>query len=292
MKKFICLLSALAALNFGGQSVSAEVKTFHAETFYFMKKNEPIIDAQEAAFKDAVRMISEEAGVIFEGLSNDKNGDLLLDRMETLTAAVLRVKNKTFGKEITSDGGLKITVAVDAELDTDNAAKLLNELREARNSSKNYEEVLKNYTERKNQFDTVYGEYLGSYQKRIMCKVRDGCKLQSDGKLDEALKLYDEAIEESVANNAELSLAYIKRGMLYGAQDKGELLIKDWTRALELDNDATGLHFVKAIFFEADEKNYEAAQEYRAFIKDADIVYYDVEIIAALDRIVELEEAD
>ena len=80
--------------------------------------------------------------------------------------------------------------------------------------------------------------------------------------------------------------------MLYGAQDKGELLIKDWTRALELDNDATGLHFVKAIFFEADEKNYEAAQEYRAFIKDADIVYYDVEIIAALDRIVELEEAD
>ena len=41
------------------------------------------------------------------------------------------------------DGGLKIIVSVDAELDTDNAAELLNELREARNSSQNYEKVLK-----------------------------------------------------------------------------------------------------------------------------------------------------
>ena len=32
-----------------------------------------------------------------------------------------------------------------------------------------------------------------------------------------------------------------------------------------------------------------AAQEYRAFVKDADIVYYDIEIITALNRIVKLE---
>ena len=292
MKKLICLLIALATLNFGGQNVSAEVKTFHAETFYLMKKNEPILDAQEIAFKDAVRMISEEANVIFEGLSNVTNSDLTLDRMETLTAAVLRVKNKTFGKEITSDGGLKITVAVDAELDTDNAAELLNELREARNASKNYEEVLKNYTERKNQFDTVYGEYLGSYQKRIMRKIRDGCKLEMEGKLDEALKLYDEAIAESVANNAEISLAYIKRGVIYAMQNKGEATIADFEKAVMLNNDETGLHFVKAIVAESDGEKSQAAQEYRAFVKDADIVYYDAEIIAALDRIVELEEAD
>ena len=292
MRKVIFLLTALAALNFGGQSVSAEVKTFHAENSYLMDKGEPIKDAQDYVFKDAVRNISEQAGVVVKALSQSKDSELELDRVETFTAAVLRIRAKTFGKELTSDGGLKITVAVDAELDTDNAAELLNELREAKKSAKGYEEVLKDYTKRKNQFDTVYGEYLGSYQKRIMRTIRDGCKLQSDGKLDEALKLYDAAIAESVANNAELSLAYVKRGHVYKLQNKTELALDDFKRALVLNNDAVGIHFIKGLMAEADGKNSQAAQEYRAFVKDADIIYYDVEIIFALDRIVELKEAN
>ena len=291
MRKVIFLLTALAAFSFGGQSVSAEVKTFHAENSYLMDKGEPIKDAQDYVFKDAVRNISEQAGVVVKALSQSKDSELELDRVETFTAAVLRIKSKTFGKELTGDGGLKITVAVDAELDTDNAAELLNELREAKKSAKGYEEVLKDYTKRKNQFDTVYGEYLGSYQKRIMRTIRDGCKLQSDGKLNEALKLYDAAIAESVANDAELSLAHVKRGYVYAMLDKGDLALKDFKRALELNNDEVGIHFVKAIMADADGNNSQAAQEYRAFVKDADIIYYDVEIIAALDRIVELEEA-
>lgn len=291
MKKFICLLAALAALNFGGQTASAEVKNFHAESFYQMNRGEPIKDAQDKVFKDAIRMISEEAGVVVESLSKSKNSQLEVDRMESFTATVLRVKSKTFGKELTSDGGLTITVAVDAELDTDNAVELLNELREARNSSKNYEEVLKDYTERKKNFDTVYGEYLGSYKKRIMRTIREGCKLEMDGKFDEALKLYDAAISESVANDVEISLAYIKRGNVYRTQGKNNLAAADFEKALALNNDATGVHFVKAIMAEADGNESLAAQEYHTFVKDADIVYYDVEIIAALDRIVALEEA-
>ena len=291
MRKVIFLLTALAAFSFGGQSVSAEVKTFHAENSYLMDKGEPIKDAQDYVFKDAVRNISEQAGVVVKALSQSKDSELELDRVENFTAAVLRIKSKTFGKELTGDGGLKITVAVDAELDTDNAAELLNELREAKKSAKGYEEVLKDYTKRKNQFDTVYGEYLGSYQKRIMRTIRDGCKLQRDGKLNEALKLYDAAIAESVANDAELSLAHVKRGYVYAMLDKGDLALEDFKRALVLNNDEVGIHFVKAIMADADGNNSQAAQEYRAFVKDADIIYYDTEIIEALDRIVELEEA-
>ena len=291
MRKVIFLLTALAAFSFGGQSVSAEVKTFHAENSYLMDKGEPIKDAQDYVFKDAVRNISEQAGVVVKALSQSKDSELELDRVETFTAAVLRIRAKTFGKELTGDGGLKITVAVDAELDTDNAAELLNELREAKKSAKGYEEVLKDYTKRKNQFDTVYGEYLGSYQKRIMRTIRDGCKLQSNGKLNEALKLYDAAIAESVANDAELSLAHVKRGYVYAMLDKGDLALEDFKRALVLNNDEVGIHFVKAIMADADGNNAQAAKEYRAFVKDADIIYYDTEIIEALDRIVELEEA-
>ena len=169
-----------------------------------MDKSEPIKIAQETVFNEAVRKISEETSVDINRLSVSRDSELEFDRVENFTAAVLRIKSKTFGKEFTDDGGLKITVTVDAEINTDNAAELLNELREAKKSAKGYEEVLKNYTERKNNFNTVYGEYLGSYKKRIMRTIRDGCKLEMEGKLDEALKLYDAAITESVANDAEI----------------------------------------------------------------------------------------
>ena len=291
MRKFIFLLAAIFALNLGGQC-SAEVKTFHAESSYLMDKREPIRNAQDIVFNEAVKKISEEASSFVESSNISKDSELEVSRVETFTAAVLRIKSKTFSKELMKDGGLKIIVSVDAELDTDNAAELLNELREAKKSAKGYEEVLKDYTARKKSFDTVYGEYLGSYQKRIMRTIRDGCKLELDGKFDEALKLYDAAIAEANANDAELSLAYIKRGYVYAMLDKGDLALEDFKRALVLNNDAIGIHFVKAIMAESSGDKAQAAQEYRAFVKDADIVYYDVEIIAALDRIVELEEGN
>lgn len=291
MRVFIFLLTAFFVLSLFEQNANAEVKTFRAESSYLMNRNEPIKFAQEIAFKDAIRLISEEAGVVVEILSQSKDSELILDRVETFTAAVLRVKSKIFSKELMRDGGLEIIVIVDAELDTDNAAELLNELREAKKSTKDYEKVLKDYTERKKNFDTVYGEYIGSYQKRIMRTIREGCKLHLDGKLDEALKLYNDAIAESVANDAEISLAYIKRGHIYKLQGKNNLAIADFEKALALNNDAVGVHYVNAIISESDEKKSQAAKEYRAFVKDADIIYYDVEIISALDRIAELEEA-
>ena len=290
MRKFICLLIVLAALSFG--TASAEIKTFHAESSYLMDKGEPIHEAQDIVFKDAVKKISEEAGVFVEGLSNAKDSALELNRVETFTAAVLKIRQKNFDKTLTNDGGLEISVSVDAELDTDNATELLNELNAAHNSNKNYEEVLKDYTERKKNFDTIYGEYLSSYQKRIMRKIRDGCKLEIDGKLDAALKFYDEAIAESVANDAELSLAYIKRSFVNLGLQKIDTVANDFKRAIELNNDPVGIHLIKAIVFEAQGDKIQAAQEYRAFVKDADIIYYDLEIIFALEQVVTLEEAN
>ena len=290
MKNIFGVITVFAVLNFCGQPVSAEVENFHTETVYYAEKGEPIIDAQDKAFKNAIRNISEEASIFVESLSQMKDNQLTSDRLETFTAAIVRVKTKRFNKELTNNGDLIITVTVDAELDTDNVTELLNELREARNSTNNYEEVLKLYTERKKNFDTIYGEYIGSYQKRILHTIRDGCKLQNEGRLDEALKFYDAAIEESVANNAELSLAYIKRATNFVMMNNLDAAAKDFERALELDNDKVGIRLIKAFGLEGKGDPSRAAQEYRAFVKEADIIYYDVEITLALDRLVELEE--
>ena len=132
---------------------------------------------------------------------------------------------------------------------------------------------------------------MSSSQKRIMRTIRDGCKLQLDGKLDEALKLYDAAIAEAAANDAEISVAYIKRGHVYNLQGKGNLAKADFEKALALNNDAVGVHYAKAVLLDISGNKIQAAQEYRAFVKGAGIVYYDMEITDALNRIVELEEA-
>ena len=99
--KQIALLTAFVLLIFGGQC-SAEIKTFHAESSYLMDKSEPIKIAQETVFNDAVRKISEEAGVVVASLSESKDSALELDRIETFTAAILRIKSKTFGKQFTA----------------------------------------------------------------------------------------------------------------------------------------------------------------------------------------------
>ncbi|MBR1646796.1 MAG: hypothetical protein IJ685_08470 [Selenomonadaceae bacterium] len=131
MKKIFCLLMVLIVLSFGGQC-SAEIKIFHAEHSYLMNRGEPIKDAQDIAVKEAIRTISEEAGVVINSLSELRDNQLELDRIETFTAAVLRVKSKTFGKKFTPDGNLEITAVIDAELNTDDVAEILDELREAK----------------------------------------------------------------------------------------------------------------------------------------------------------------
>ena len=267
----------------------AEVRTFHGESEYIMNDSEPIKKAQEIAFYQTIREIAEQAGVYIESSSKISNGKLKSDEIAATTTAVLKIKIKKYGKEYTQDGKLKILASVDAEMDTDNVEELLKELIEARKSSKNYEEVLKDYTKRKNQFDTVYGDYLNSFQKRIMQKIRDGCKLQNEDKLDEALKLYNEAIVETSKENAELSLVYVKRGHIYNLQRQSNLALSDFEKAIALNNDLVGIHYAKALLLESRDNKSEAVKEYRAFLKDADIVYYDTEITDSLNRIVELE---
>ena len=280
---------ALAGLFLFSSTAAAEIKTFHAESSYFAVDSEPIQKAQESAFQNTLREISETANAYLKSDSYVKNSRLKQDDVEIFTAAVLKISSKNFSKNFTPDGKLEIIATVDAEMDTDSVVEILTELRAARNASKNFDAVLEDYTRRKNQFDTIYGDYINAFQKRVMQKIRDGCKLQNDGQLEEALKLYNEALEKLIARNAELSLVYVKRGQIYILQGKNELAAADFEKAVSLNNDSVGIHYARAALFDWNGQNSQAVGEYRAFVKDADIVYYDVEIYNALGRIVELE---
>ena len=287
LKKILIAVVACVTLNFYTANVSAEVKTFHEENEYIMEKSEPIKKAQDKAFQKTVRQISESVGYYLESDSSLKNAKLTEDRMELFTAAILKIKSKIFNKEILSDGNLKIIASVDAEVDTDNVKEILNELAEAKNSEKDYERILTEYTEKQEQYDTVYGEYINSYQKRLNEKIRKGCKLQNDNKLEKALNTYNEVIADTISNGSELSKVYIKRGHLYNMQKKNKLATADFEKAISLNNDSVGVHYAKAFLLEQKGKKNEAFDEYKIFLKDADILYYDSEITDAVNKLTE-----
>lgn len=189
--------------------MSAEIKTFHAESSYVMDKGESIKDAQETAFNDAVKKISEEAVVVVKSSGSMKDNELSADEVETIAAAVLRIRSKTFGKKFTHEGSLEISAVVDAEVDTENVDKLLAELSTSHKADKNYEEFLADYTKRQEQFDTD-AEISLPYIKRGHIY-----NLQSKNKLATA------DFEKAVAlNNDNVGIHYAQAVLLEARGDK------------------------------------------------------------------------
>ena len=258
-KKFFGTILAAAVLF--NSSAFAEIKTFHEETSYIMNSDEPIRIAQDKVFKNAVRTISESVNLYIKSSSKMKNSNLDEDKIESFSAAVLKIKSKNFSKEYTPNNKLKITVTVEAEMDTNNVDELFGEILDSRNAVKNYDEILTDYTKRKNTFDTVYGDYINSFQKRVLQTIRAGCKLQNNGNFEEALKLYNAAIDETISEGAEISLAYVKRGSIYKIQGKNNLAMADFEKAVTLNNDSVGVHYAKAVLLELRGDKIQAAQK-------------------------------
>ena len=284
-KSLIVFFNVILYLISDVSIIFAEIKNFQYKSEYIMKDSEPIKRAQEIAFNMALRNISEQAGIYIDSSSNSEFGKLTKDEIESITAAIVKVKSKKYSKEITSDGKLKIFADVIAEVDIDKAEQLLNDLAKAHKSSKSYEQVLKEFNDNRGQYSELYNRYIVFVKKAAMRKVREGCHLMNEGKIDEAIECFNDAI----LKNSDIGRAYIKRGHIYILQGKFDLAQSDFEKALQLNNDDMGIHYVKAVMAERQKNKLQAINEYREFIKLADIVYYDVEITEALDKIIELD---
>ena len=280
--KILLVITTLIMLN--TSSAAAAVEVLHGNASRIMSGAEVINSVKEKIYNEAMRQISEKAGVYITSNSQTLNGKLTDDEIETITAAIINVTSTQYSKQFT-DEVLKVSVAIDAELDVDRANEILDELARAHNSSKSIDQALTEYLKSQGLYDELQAKFAKIKARQTYLKVRDGIKLQADGKLNEALAHYNEALTE----NPNLLPVYIKRGHIYFIQGDSKAAVADYEKALAIGGNNDGLHYVKAVLAERSGKIAEAVKEYRIFVKAADIVYYDVEIEDALDKICDLD---
>ena len=192
---------------------SAAVEVLHGSASRIMSGAEVINSVKEKIYNEAMRQISEKAGVYITSNSQTLNGKLTDDEIETITAAIINVTSTKYSKQFT-DEGLKVSIVIDAELDIDRANEILDELARAHNSSKSIDQALTEYLKSQGLYDELQAKFAKIKARQTYLKVRDGIKLQADGKLNEALAHYNEALAE----NPNLLPVYIKRGHIYFTQ--------------------------------------------------------------------------
>ena len=266
--------------------VSAAVETLSGSGEYIMEKNETMKEAQDIAFQEAMRYISQQAGVYIESSSAAKDSQLTRDEVTALTETVVQVKEKRFDRDILPDGKIKIRATVTATLDTDEADNILRRRVEAHRTQKQYEAARDEQTAIQKQGESLQAEYDEAVLGRVNASAKRGDELMDQRKYAEAYKAYDHAVTLA-PKTAEL---YSKRGEAQRMQGKDEAAMRDYDKALSLDGQDALAHYGRASVLDKRGEKAEAVKEYRLFMDIADIDFYDDEIARALDRVLALEK--
>lgn len=265
--------------------VMAEMQTFQGRSEYTMEDNETMGEAQDIAYREALRSIAQEAGVYISSHSISVDGQISVDEAEMMAEAIVKVKSKEFQRTITPDGKVKIVALLTAELDMDKADALLREKAEEHQAEKQHREANEAYAEAQQQNKKLEEQYLAASAAALRDVFRQGDEAREKGDLDTALACF----EKAVAAKNDYAPAYAKRGRIYWLQGNADKAMKDFEKALALDAKEAGAHYGKAVLLDRRGDKAEAVKEYRAFMEYADVDEYDKEIVEALDRILALD---
>ena len=275
------LMAALPVLP-----VSAALEMLSGSGEYIMEHNETMKEAQDIAFREAMRSISQQAGVYIESTSQAKDSQLTHDEVTALTETVVQVKEKRFDRDILPDGKIKVRATVTATLDTDEADRLLQRRVEAHKTQKQYEAARDEQAELQKKSESLQAEYDEAMLGGVNESTKRGDELMAQRKYAEAYTAYHHAVSVS-PKTAEL---YSKRGESLRLQGKDDAAMQDYDKALSLDGQDALAHYGRASVLDKRGKRAEAVREYRLFVDIADIDFYDEEISRALDRILALEK--
>lgn len=265
---------------------NAEMKLFEGKGEYWMTGQDSIKYAEEWAFKEAMRSISQQAVVAINSKSASIDNQISSDEIEMVTATVISVKEKKYDKNIATDGKVMVSASVKGELDVDAAEKMVNSIVEAKRIEKDKLKLNKEISKIKKQFIELKGENPLIAHQLNLTKFYDAIKMEKNNKKEEVFDMYNEIIEEEV----NFAPAYSHRGHLYMEKGEFDLAKRDYDKATAIDDKEAGCHYGRAALLEKTGKLIEAAKEYRMFIEYADILEYDDKIPIVLQKIRDLEK--
>ncbi len=266
--------------------VNAEMISFEGKGEYWMTGQDSVKHAEDWAFKEAVRSISQQAVVAINSKSASVDNQISADEIEMVTATIISVKDKKYDKNIASDGKILVSASVKGELDVAVAEKMVNEIVEAKRIEKDKLKLDKEIMRIKKQYSELKGENPLLAHQLNLEKFYDAIEMERENRREEAFNAYNEIIAEEM----NFAPAYSRRGHLYREKGELDLAKKDYDKAATLDNKEAGWYYGMAVLLEKAGKLIEAAKEYRKFIEYSNILEYDIEIPIALQRIRNLEK--
>ena len=145
---------------------SAEVRTITTTGVYTAGSSESIDTAKQTALQDAMRLATEQAGVLVSSYSKTSNMTLTADEVTTVAAKVIKVTDEVYDVKLISDASLKVTATITAKIDTDTIRADIARLRHENLALK------AENTQQKEKIDIIYEleklekEILEKYQSR------------------------------------------------------------------------------------------------------------------------------
>ena len=125
MPRILWLLTALCLCL---TSVVYAAETFCGVGEYYAEPTETVQKANDTALREAMRRVSEQAAVALKSRSVAIDNILTTDEVEMATASVMRIIDRKFTIDTTSEGGIKSTATIIAEVDMDKAEEMANKL--------------------------------------------------------------------------------------------------------------------------------------------------------------------
>jgi len=250
-----------------------------------MEDNETMKQAQDKAYEEAMRSISQQAAVYVRGNSKAENMELKEDEVELMATALVQVKEKRFTKEVMADGKLRIKAFLMGDIDEEAAEKALTEKVAQFKQKKALDAAKAQHAAQQNAKETAKKEYDEAMRHTVTALLADGDALQKQGKYAAAMEKYNEVIKE----HPDYAKGYVRRGECCLATGKLEAAMQDFNHAVTLDPKEAESYYGRGRAYEKQGKKQEAIADYRKFLEVSNIVEHGEKITKVIERLAELE---
>ena len=150
--------------------VSAEIKNVSAIGSYIAGASESLNDAKRHAREDALRIATEQAGILVSSYSKTKNLELTDDEVTTVATKFVRTSNETYEVKLISDSSIQVTAKIDAQIDTDSIQDDIDGLKDENQILKNELDIQKGKVNIVYELDRIREEVVNKYQGKYRYK--------------------------------------------------------------------------------------------------------------------------
>lgn len=284
-KKIVVMGLAAGCIFLPLTDAEAAVREISGTGEYIMEDNETMKQAQDKAYEEAMRSISQQAAVYIRSDSKAESSVLTKDEVELLATALVQVREKRFTKEVMPDGKLRVKAFLTGDLDEEATEKALAEKVAKFKQQKALDEAKAKHAAQQGAKEAAQKEYNEAMRHTVTALLADGEALLKQGKYAAAMEKFNEVIKD----HPNYAKGYVRRGECYSGMGKMEAAMQDFNKAITLDPKEAESYYGRGQAYEKQGKKQEAVADYRKFLEVSNIVEHGEKITAALDRLAQLE---